>query len=733
MTNIQRYSTFTFGDMTVSYLLDTSTSQIGLLIHPVSVSDCVEMHRTDLRNVREVKNYTDGIGVGASPSFRVEPLVAYSIVGSVAPSGLASGITQKNNLESDLCRFVDQSVDIGEFSTTVTTVSLNERTGMKCIHELKHCRGDTHLSIVSQLRNEGSSPQVLTMAQGCNLGFLSPYAESTQSQRLCMHRMRGGWSTEGRVVSETLETIGLESSWSHHALRCERFGQAGSVPNMRWFPIIALEDKIVGVFWGCKLACPTSWQIEVTAKDDYVSISGGFADHEFGHWTKILQVHETLTLPTALLSTSVSQDFLEFSQRIPLESRVGKHMDGFYPGVIFNDWCSVWGATSQRTVQQLLPFCKELGVRYFVIDAGWYADEGGLWAEGQGDWIPGTSRYPEGLAKSCAQIRKGGLVPGIWFEPEVVGPSSELWEHHNWLLHKDGAPIQVGSRRFLDLRKKEVVDYLVHRIEDIIITCGMGYLKLDVNESVGIGVDGAESLGEGLRNHMQGLTLLLQRLGEDFPDLLIENCAAGGLRVEPHMVSLTSINSATDAHEISCIPLIVANEYHMVRPRQLLVWTVLRASDDSRRMYYTLSSAFLGIMCLSGDIDKLQDWQKDILKYAIRLQESSQKWIRNAHIKVIREKVDSYLEPEGYQVVLFQQKYSLLVVVHSFEREINSITFSIGDYDPTQIEWKFCEDSVEIKLLESGMVQISNFPAFSGLVAKIIIAPGKRCTLTSFT
>lgn len=71
-------------------------------------------------------------------------------------------------------------------------------------------------------------------------------------------------------------------------------------------------------------------------------------------------------------------------------------------------------------------------------------------------------------------------------------------------------------------------------------------------------------------------------------------------------------------------------------------------------------------------------------------------------------------------MVLFQQEHSLLIIVHSFARSVNSITIPIENYDPNQVEWQFSESSIEIKLFESGVVQILNFPAFSGLVVKII-------------
>ena len=411
MSAIEIYSTFTYGDMCISYVLDTIEEQIGLLIHPATHPVRLDFFRSTLAKVREVKNYTDGIGVNPPAAHRVEPLVPYAVAGSTRQGGLSAGISLRNNQSSDRSRFVSQSVQSKGISTTIATVSFDKSTGIESIHKLTYRAGDHHVTIASSLHNKGTEPMNITMAQGVNLGFLSPYAKATQSNRLQIHRMRGGWSNEGRVVSETLESLGLEQSWSNHALRCERFGQAGSIANLRWFPIVAVEDEEVGAFWGFKLATPASWQIEVASKDDMLSISGGFADQEFGHWSKLLKPDEKLILPEVLASTAISNTFLGFAQRIPLAPKISLGSENSYLGVVFNDWCSVWGATSEASVRKLLPTCEELQTRYFVIDAGWYAGPGGLWAEGQGDWIPSTDRYPNRLEETCLLIRKRGIIP----------------------------------------------------------------------------------------------------------------------------------------------------------------------------------------------------------------------------------------------------------------------------------------------------------------------------------
>ena len=112
--------------------------------------------------------------------------------------------------------------------------------------------------------------------------------DSTQdgADTLKLHRIRSVWSMEGRKETTSLEDLQLEPSWGGHAVRCERFGATGSLPVNKYFPILVLEDSKNQLYWGSQLMHNASWQMEVYRRGDYVQISGGLADREFGHFTK---------------------------------------------------------------------------------------------------------------------------------------------------------------------------------------------------------------------------------------------------------------------------------------------------------------------------------------------------------------------------------------------------------------------------------------------------------------
>ncbi|MBR2099966.1 MAG: hypothetical protein IJ927_01385 [Eubacterium sp.] len=101
-----------------------------------------------------------------------------------------------------------------------------------------------------------------------------------------LHRATSFWSAEGKFLSQKLTELNMEPSWSGHGYRVEKFGQLGSLPVRKWFPFAAVENSQTGEFIGVQLYCPSSWQIELFRRKDPLTLTGGLADFDFGHWSK---------------------------------------------------------------------------------------------------------------------------------------------------------------------------------------------------------------------------------------------------------------------------------------------------------------------------------------------------------------------------------------------------------------------------------------------------------------
>lgn len=666
---IKIYSEFVLGDTVVRYLLDEQSGQIGLLYFPAAKLNDVVEHRRDLSAVRELALISKVMPISLC-AWRVQPLVEFSLVGDVKASSLGQGQTLRRGSVSLNSRFTEQVLNTTETSTSIITESVHEEYRLLLRHYLRWNQGDEHFTVWSEVVNLGDHSVSLEYLTSFNAGHITPFDEGEAINRLHIHRLRSSWSSEARHTVQSIEELELERSWASHALKCERFGSTGTKPTMRWFPVMAVEDREAGVFWGAQLAWAGSWQMEIFRQDDFLGFSGGMADRELGHWVKELSPESSIKSPEAIL-TVCAGNFDECCQRLgtiherPLDSLPAVEHD--LP-IIFNEWCTSWGNPSEKSIVTLAEACKALDIQYLVIDAGWYANEDGVWDCTQGDWIPSAKLFPNGMEQACRTVRKAGVIPGLWFEFEVAGSGSELWNRTDLLISRDGVPVQIAGRRFLDMRKDACHDYLEERVLDRIEQWGIGYIKVDYNETVGIGVDGAESLGEGLRQHVDGIYRFFHRMKERFPNLVIENCASGSQRAEVSMIGLTAMTSFSDAHETLSIPVIAANMLRVMPPRCNQVWAVLREEDSEQRLIYSLTATLLGRMCLSGDLLQLNGVQLATVWRAVIFYKDAARILKACTWRRYGPEVKSYNSPEGWQGIVFSgtDVDELLVVVHTF-------------------------------------------------------------------
>jgi len=336
--------------------------------------------------------------------------------------------------------------------------------------------------------------------------------------------------------------------------------------------------------------------------------------------------------------------------------------------VIFNEWSTSWGRPDHAGMVALAGKLAGTGIRYLVMDAGWFLPETGTWGSAHGDWIPSKTLYPHGLRATAEAIRAKGLIPGLWFEMETCGPDSVLYQRTEWMLRRDGTPIAAGGRRFLDFRRPEVVDYLAGKVIATLRDNHFGYLKVDYNATLGIGVDGGDSPGAALQDHLGGVGAFFERIRRELPDLVIENCSSGGHRLTPYFFARSAMSSFSDAHECPEIPLIAADLHRLMLPRQCQIWAVLRAGEPLRRTLYLITGGFLGRLCFSGDFTRLSPEQEEWVRRAVRFYERVAPLIREGRTRRLGPTVRVRNHAEGWQAVqrIPPNDTQRLVVAHTF-------------------------------------------------------------------
>jgi len=198
-----------------------------------------------------------------------------------------------------------------------------------------------------------------------------------------------------------------------------------------------------------------------------------------------------------------------------------------------NTWEAAYFDVTEDKVLDLADLATGIGVEMLVLDDGWFKgrtdDRRAL-----GDWTADQDRFPMGTAALAEKVRAKGLKFGIWFEPEMISPDSDLYRAHpDWGMSVPGRTPSLGRHQMtLDLSKPEVVDHIYGQLDAILSSGQIDYVKWDMNRNM-------TEVGSGAKAHryMLGLYGLLDRLMTAYPDILFETCASGGNRFDLGMLS----------------------------------------------------------------------------------------------------------------------------------------------------------------------------------------------------
>lgn len=195
-----------------------------------------------------------------------------------------------------------------------------------------------------------------------------------------------------------------------------------------------------------------------------------------------------------------------------------------------NSWEALYFDQDTDSLYSLIDAAAGVGAERFVLDDGWFrhrrSDNAGL-----GDWFVDEKIYPEGLQPVVDRVRQHGMQFGLWFEPEMVNPDSDLYRKHpEWALHVDGLNTPLARNQLaLDIANEQVADYLFERISSLVNEYSIDYIKWDQNRDLVLPGDGARARAA---DQPKALYRLLKRLLAACPNLEIESCASGGARAD---------------------------------------------------------------------------------------------------------------------------------------------------------------------------------------------------------
>ncbi|MBQ9383810.1 MAG: alpha-galactosidase, partial [Ruminiclostridium sp.] len=352
--------------------------------------------------------------------------------------------------------------------------------------------------------------------------------------------------------TDKLDMITLNGSWARERYpeRCRLHRGKQSVdslkgePGHQSNPFTALcshnADEDTGEVFGFNFVYSGNFisEAEVTqfGRTRYVM---GINSTDFG-W--LLEPGEQFTAPEVVMVYSdsglgkMSRTFHDLSRNNLIHS---EYRDKRRP-ILINNWEATYFNFNTEKLVQIAEQASKLGIEMLVMDDGWFghrdSDNSSL-----GDWFVYEKKLEGGLKSLVDKVNSLGMKFGIWFEPEMISPDSELYKQHpDWAIQIKGRPLTMSREQYvLDYSRKEVRDHIYGMMRKILDNANIEYIKWDMNRQITEPASNwlpKERQREIWHRYVLGVYDLMNRLTTDYPHILLENCSGGGARFDPGML-----------------------------------------------------------------------------------------------------------------------------------------------------------------------------------------------------
>ncbi|EEF60087.1 alpha-galactosidase [Pedosphaera parvula] len=351
------------------------------------------------------------------------------------------------------------------------------------------------------------------------------------STNLFLTHFAGDWAKEMlSPITEQL-TPGTKILDSKIGVRADQFGNPSFILSLDGPPSETAGRVLAG-----SLAWSGSFQCAFDDNNQGVRALCGI--NPFAS-TYHLKSGETFVTPTMIWTWS-NHGLGEMSRKLHAWARDFGMRDGHETrAVLLNNWEATEFNFDFKRIVGLYDPAKEIGSELFLLDDGWFGnkyprvnDHAGL-----GDWQPNRKRLPEGLAPLASEAAKRGLRFGIWIEPEMVNPQSELFDNHpDWVISQPKRPLELQRNQLvLDLTRPQVQQFEWKVIQDILSVPGITYAKWDCNRY--LTQPGSSYLAPDRQSHLwidyvRALYALMEKTARAFPNTELMLCSGGGGRVD---------------------------------------------------------------------------------------------------------------------------------------------------------------------------------------------------------
>lgn len=301
-------------------------------------------------------------------------------------------------------------------------------------------------------------------------------------------------------------------------------------------PFMALlrkdSDEDHGEVYGLNLVYSGNYEgvIEVDQRHT-TRVQMGIGSFDFAWPLKTDECFETPEVVMVYSSNGLNGMSMQFHD-LYNECLLKKH---YHHPIVVNNWEATYFGFNEENLEKLISSAKGLGIETFVLDDGWFGkrnnDESSL-----GDWKVNLEKLPHGLQGVADICKRNGLKFGLWFEPEMISEDSDLYrEHPDYAIALPNRPhIYSRCQLVLDLSRKDVCEYVINAISDVVDNLDITYIKWDFNRNI------TETYNKQLAHkYVLGLYYILETLTNKYPHIMIEGCSGGGGRFDPAMLYYT--------------------------------------------------------------------------------------------------------------------------------------------------------------------------------------------------
>ncbi|HEX7974963.1 MAG TPA: alpha-galactosidase [Anaerolineales bacterium] len=368
------------------------------------------------------------------------------------------------------------------------------------------------------------------------------------------------------------------------------------------------EDQ--GEVWFGALAWSGNWKLSAEVTDfGSTRLSLGLNDWDFA-WR--LEAGQSFTTP-ACLAGYTRQGFGEASLLLHryIRERVLPHGQALHK-VLYNSWEATWFMVDEASQARLAELAASIGVELFVMDDGWFhrrdRDNAGL-----GDWWPDERKFPQVLGPLIRQVNGLGMDFGLWIEPEMVNPDSDLYRAHpDWVIHFPTRERSLARNQLiLNLARDDVQDYLIEKLDRLLAENNIAFVKWDMNRNVSEPgwPDAPGDPRELWVRYVWGVYRVWGELRQRHPQVLWQSCSGGGGRADLGILRLADQIWPSDNTEAAA-RLAIQEGFSYVFPANTMEAWVTDASQEQRSLEFRFHASMCGVLGIGGHLGRWTEAQR---------------------------------------------------------------------------------------------------------------------------